>query len=113
MNPKIQKLYALFLTSLLVLGGTAAGLAQNTPGYNNIPKSILTPDHVKTPIGGLNFFDGMPDKATVRKLYDNLLFMRGVEAFLSGIPATSSRRFAWVMPKLARSGLTTWSSLIS
>ena len=40
MNTKIQKLYALFLTSLLVLGGSAAGLAQNTPGYNNkIPVS--------------------------------------------------------------------------
>jgi len=66
------------------------GFAGKTPGFNNkIPKSILTPDHVKTPIGELNFFDGMPDKATVQKVYDNLLFMRGVEAFLSGIPATS------------------------
>ena len=61
-----------------------------TPGYNNkIPKKIMTPDHVKTPIGDLNFFDGLPDEATVRKLYDNLIFTRGVEAFLSGIPATS------------------------
>ncbi len=25
----------------------------------------------------------------MQKLYDNLIFMRGVEAFLSGIPATS------------------------
>ncbi|MBM1004284.1 MAG: DUF1254 domain-containing protein, partial [Desulfofustis sp. PB-SRB1] len=76
------------LILLLVIGTT--GLAQNTPGYNNkIPKSIMTPDHVETPIGDLNFFDGMPDEATVQKLYDNLLFMRGVEAFLNGIPATS------------------------
>ena len=67
-----------------------AAFAQNTPGYNNkIPESILTPDHVETPIGDLNFFDGMPDEATVQKVYDNLIFMRGVEAFLSGIPATS------------------------
>ncbi|WP_394713449.1 DUF1254 domain-containing protein [Desulfogranum marinum] len=67
-----------------------AGLAQNTPGYNNkIPKSIMTPDRVETPIGDLNFFDGMPDEATVQKLYDNLIFMRGVETFLNGIPATS------------------------
>ncbi|MFC2046644.1 DUF1254 domain-containing protein, partial [Chloroflexota bacterium] len=61
-----------------------------TPNYNTyIPPEIMTPDHVETPIGDLNFFDGMPDKATVQKVYDNLIFMRGVEAFLSGIPATS------------------------
>ena len=83
-------MYSLFLTSVLILASSAAAFGQNTPGFNNkIPESILTPDHVETPIGDLNFFDGMPDEATVQKLYDNLLFMRGVEAFLSGIPATS------------------------
>lgn len=61
-----------------------------TPNFNTyIPPEIMTPDHVETPIGDLNFFDGMPDEATVQKVYDNLIFMRGVEAFLSGIPATS------------------------
>ncbi len=61
-----------------------------TPGYNtHIPPEIMTPDTVETPIGTLNFFDGMPDESTVEKLYENLIFMRGVEAFLSGIPATS------------------------
>ena len=80
----------LFFSSLVVLGGGAKGFAQHTPGYNNkIPESIRTPDHVETPIGDLNFFDGLPDEATVQKLYDNLIFMRGVETFLSGIPATS------------------------
>ena len=59
-------------------------------GYNTeIPTEIMTPDTVETPIGTLDFFDGLPDEATVQKLYDNLIFMRGVEAFLSGIPATS------------------------
>ena len=90
MKSDVLNMCSLFLASLLALGGSAAGLAQNTPGYNNkIPESILTPDHVETPIGDLNFFDGLPDEATVQKLYDNLIFMRGVEAFLSGIPATS------------------------
>jgi hypothetical protein len=85
-----SRAFLLFLSGILLLSGSAAGLAQNTPGYNNkIPESIRTPDHVKTPIGDLNFFDGMPDETTVQKLYDNLIFMRGVEAFLSGIPATS------------------------
>ena len=81
---------SLFLTSVLILGASAAAFAQNTPGYNNkIPESILTPDHVKTPIGDLNFFDSMPDQATVQKLYDNYIFIRGAEAFLIGILATS------------------------
>ena len=88
MNTKIQKLYSLFLASLLVLGGSAAGLAQNTPGYNNnIPESILTPDAVETRIGTLKFFDGQPDADTVQMVYDNLDFMRGVETFLNGMPA--------------------------
>ena len=61
-----------------------------TPNYNTyIPPGVLTPDTVETPIGRLEFFDGMPDEATVQKVRDNLIFMRGVEAFLSGIPATS------------------------
>ena len=72
------------------IGLVSQAAAQKTPGFNNkIPESILTPDHVETPIGDLSFFDGMPGEATVQKLYDNLIFMRGVEAFLSGIPATS------------------------
>jgi hypothetical protein len=37
----------------------------------------------------LKFFDGLPDPATVQKVYDNLDFGRGVEAFLSGIPSAS------------------------
>ena len=79
MKIRIRKMHALFLSSVLILGSSAGAFAQNTPGYNNkIPESILTPDHVETPIGDLNFFDGMPDKATVQKLYDNLIFMRGV-----------------------------------
>ena len=49
-----------------------------TPNYNShIPPKILTPDKVETPIGILDFFDGLPDEATVQKLYDNLIFMLG------------------------------------
>ena len=62
-------------------------LAQATKGYNHpIPEKIMTPDKVETSIGTLNFFDVMPDKDTVTKVYDNLDLMRGVEAFLNGLP---------------------------
>ena len=43
-----------------------------------------------TRIGTLNFFDGFPDDATVEKIYDNLDFMRGVEAFLTAMPGAST-----------------------
>jgi hypothetical protein len=58
---------------------------RNIPaGYNTeIPATIMTPDTGETPIGTLEFFDGLPDEATVQKLYDNSIFMRGVEAFLT------------------------------
>ena len=61
-----------------------------TAGYNHtIPPQIMTPDSVATRIGTLKFFDGLPDKESTQKVYDNLDFMRGVEAFLNFVPAAS------------------------
>lgn len=54
-----------------------------------IPASITTPDEVETRIGTLEFVDGIPTEKTTDLLYDNLTFMRGVEAFLNGIPGAS------------------------
>ena len=70
----------------------AVAYAQSAgPKYKaDVPASILTPDTVKTQLlGDLDFFDGMPSKATVEKSYDFLDVSRGVEAFLSGMPAAS------------------------
>ncbi len=55
----------------------------------DVPTKILTPNHVDTRIGDLEFYDGMPTKATIEKVYDNLDFMRGVDVFLNFIPAAS------------------------
>jgi hypothetical protein len=55
-----------------------------------IPPDITTPDTVETRLGTLRFFDGVPDKATVEKVYDNLDFMRGVEVFLNTMAAAST-----------------------
>jgi hypothetical protein len=61
-----------------------------SPGYNTpIPASITTPDRVETRLGTLEFFDGLPKPATARLLHDHLKFIRGVEAFLNGVPAAS------------------------
>jgi hypothetical protein len=60
------------------------------PKYSaKVPSYIMTPDTVETRIGTLKFFDGQPDPETVKKAYDNLDYVRGVEAFLSGMPAAS------------------------
>ena len=59
-------------------------------GYNTpVPAKILTPDRVETHIGTLEFTDGFPTEATAQLLYDHLDFVRGVEVFLSGVPAAS------------------------
>src|SRR6516165_12313276 len=55
----------------------------------DIPPSITTPDEVQTRIGTLKFFDGFPDNATVDKVYDNLDFQRGLQAYLTALPAVS------------------------
>jgi hypothetical protein len=80
--------YGLALTvSVLALG---IARAQVPDGYNTpIPESIMTPDEVDTRLGKLMFFDGVPTQETADKLMENLLFLRGVETFLNGLPAAS------------------------
>jgi hypothetical protein len=45
--------------------------------------SISTATKVDTQIGTLEFTDGAPSAATARKVYDKLLFVRGVDAFMN------------------------------
>jgi len=60
-------------------------------GYNTpIPSSIMTPDKVKTRIGTLEFFDGVPTEKTAKLALENLMFLRGVEVFLNGVPMAST-----------------------
>ena len=51
--------------------------------------SISTPDQIKTSIGTLNFLDGAPYAETAKRVYDYLDTMRGVDAFLKGMPGAS------------------------
>ena len=72
---------------------TATALAQTAPKMKmttDIPPEITTPDSVETRLGTLKFFDGLPDKDTVEKVYDNLDFMRGVDVFLNTMAAAST-----------------------
>src|SRR5215472_4139331 len=82
---------ALLATALCAAPMTPLALAQNAPPKYSakVPSDIQTPDTVQTRIGVLKFTDGAPDPETVQKVYDQLDFGRGVEAFLQGIPADS------------------------
>jgi hypothetical protein len=90
---KIGIIRVMMLT-LAAVGGFDSGTAyaQDLPKMKMttpIPSSITTPDSVETRLGTLKFFDGFPDDPTVQKVYDNLDFQRGVQAFLSGMPGAS------------------------
>ncbi len=54
-----------------------------------VPPGIATPDKLETRIGTLNLFDGVPDKETAKKVYDNLDFQRAVQAYLNSIQIAS------------------------
>ena len=97
---KLNKLFIAFAASALLFSAcnnnTEVSKEKGDPfketlsRYNtDIPTKILTPDHVESRIGDLEFYDGMPTQATLDKVYENLDFMRGVDVFLNFIPATS------------------------
>ncbi|MFN8095213.1 MAG: DUF1254 domain-containing protein [Vicinamibacteria bacterium] len=103
MNPASRKLEAISLIGVLALvfaGSSRVSLADpatagetravpKTKMATDIPPAITTPDSVETRLGTLKFFDGFPDDATVEKVYDNLDFSRGVQAFLNAMPGAS------------------------
>jgi hypothetical protein len=82
------------ISSVMVVLATmvAVPASSQTPKYAaDVPAWITTPDSVDTRIGTLKFQRGAPDEQTVKLVYDHLDFSRGVDAFLTGIPATSVR----------------------
>lgn len=89
----LKRMTRLLCTISVILTGFVAASAEEPPKMKMttpIPDSIVTPDTIDSRIGQLNFFDGFPDDATSEKLYDNLDFMRGVEAFLNAMPGASA-----------------------
>jgi hypothetical protein len=79
------------LTLALVALALGPAWSQNaSPKYAaDVPPWITTPDTVETRIGTLRFHNGAPDDKTVQLVYDQLDFSRGIEAFLTGMPAGS------------------------
>jgi len=71
----------------LMAGATVAPAAEQVP--EEVLKSLAMPDRIETRIGTLEFFDGFPTDATVRKAFDFLDFQRGVDIFLDEMRAAS------------------------
>ena len=55
-----------------------------------IPKDITTPDKVQTPIGELQFFDGIPIGDTKENVYDYMDRARAVMVYVNMLPAVST-----------------------
>lgn len=88
-NYHVQLVAATLFVFFLIAGKTAEAQQKKYKMTTDIPASVTTPDVVETSLGTLRFLDGFPDDATVQKVYDNLDFQRGVQAFLTGLPAAS------------------------
>ncbi len=91
-----SKFKQLLILSLLMISiaiapaVSKAGPDKATPGYNNkIPESIMTPNKVKTMVGTLEFFDGIPNEKAATTLFANLDLNRGLQAILNGMPASN------------------------
>jgi len=102
----MNRIYLVLLATMVVISCKQEASKKETENKVEIPKmkmttdipeAITTPASVETRIGTLNFFDGYPDDATTKLVYDNLDFMRGVEAFLNAVPGASAEaiRTGW------------------
>jgi hypothetical protein len=92
MNMAVRICTSIVFANLCIFTGTqasspadstaVAGTQQSYKMTTAIPLEITVPASVETRLGTLTYFDGLPDEATVRKVYDNLDFQRAVEIFL-------------------------------
>jgi hypothetical protein len=79
-----------------------------------MPQSVAAPDKAETSFGTLSFFDGVPDKASTEKIYDNLDSQRAVQAYLLGLPAVNqlANRRAILQIGPANTTVPIWESLV-
>ncbi|WP_157467687.1 DUF1254 domain-containing protein, partial [Edaphobacter aggregans] len=80
------------LTISVLIAATVFAIpsAQGQKTATPTPAILTTPDKVDTAIGTLEFRDGAPSAATVQKVYDNLLYVRGVDAFMNSFSGASA-----------------------
>jgi len=75
-------------SAVTIFTGSATQTA-HAEATTTIPPSITTPDKVETRIGTLDFKDGLPSKATLDKVYDNLDFTYAFRAFMDNLRGVS------------------------
>ena len=85
----LMKILAVGLIGFSPLAVLFASHSANAQVSQKTLDSISTPNKVQTSIGTLEFLDGAPLPATAAKVYDYVDTMRGVDAFLKGIPGAS------------------------
>ena len=87
---KLRARTAIAAGGLLALLALPASAQDSQPKYSaEIPPYITTPDEVETRIGTLRYRYSIPDKDTVKLVYNVLDFYRGIGAFMAGMSATS------------------------
>jgi hypothetical protein len=74
---------------LALAAALVSALAFTPARAAEIPPSLTTPDKVETRIGTLDFKDGLPSKATLDKVYDNLDFTYAYRAFMDNLRGVS------------------------
>lgn len=92
-NLTIAMIMATSLTSPVWATSDTTKMITQTPKMKMtipIPEVITTPDTVKTPIGTLEFFDGIPIGDTKEMVYDYMDRARGVMVYVNMIPAVST-----------------------
>ena len=113
----MKRIFHLTLAGLLVTCLAAPGWAKppKMKMTTSIPKSITTPDKVRTPAGTLKFFDGVPTRGTTKAVYDYVDRARGVEVFINLMPAVSMyniRKGQRDMGAKARHQILIWEQLM-
>jgi hypothetical protein len=80
---------AVMIAVLMAAGMTWAAEPPKMKMTTEIPPGITTPDEIKTRLGTLNFFDGVPDEETTQKVYKFLDFQHAFQAYMSGVQIAS------------------------
>ena len=86
----MKKMMTVVVASLLVTA--SLGWAQEPLKMKmttEIPEGITTPDNIQTRLGKLNFFDGVPDSESAKKVYNLLDFTQAYQTFLDGTKIAS------------------------
>ena len=88
---KTKQIFTLVSALMMAISLTATAWAESPKMKmtTDVPSSITAPDKVKTSIGTLDYFDGVPTEKTLETVYDYLDRSRAVNVFINSIPALS------------------------